>query len=49
MQLPARKFASYKCVGRQGRDENKGNVVEENEDIVSNSEKGTTEVIEKVV
>ncbi|KAL1861105.1 hypothetical protein Plec18167_002807 [Paecilomyces lecythidis] len=43
MRLPARKFASYKCVGRHARDQR----LDENADTASNSEKVTTEVIEK--
>lgn len=43
MRLPARKFASYKCVGRHARDQS----LDENADTASNSEKVTTEVIEK--
>lgn len=52
MRLPARKFATYKCVGRAAREDDEvkdqGSSQEKEEVAGSDTEKPTTDVIEKV-
>jgi len=49
IRLPARKFATYKCVGRAAREEDKDQgSSQEKETTASDTDKPTTDVIEKV-